>query len=157
MNFQSSFEYDKEAFECVCPPEEKTDDNDKTNKLGYQFVPIAFKKIRDPEWRLKHRCPLAGYAYMRSEVVRKPYGGDSYDLFNRYWADNKFACAVSVRELAKAFGYSSTKKVREWLNQLFEEGAFEIETIPVPGKPKPANIYILGKNIQGKEIWYYDI
>ena len=156
MNFQSSFDYDPEAFECTCPPEEESDDN-KNKKLGYQFVPIAFKKIRNPEWRRNNRCPLAAYAYMRSEIVRGVYSGDTYDLFHRYWTDNKFACAVSVRELAKAFGYKSTKKVREWLAQLFEEGAFEIETIPVPGKPKPANIYILGKNIQGKEIWYYDL
>jgi hypothetical protein len=152
MNFTSDSNYN----EVLQPVQILELEQPVSKKFDYQFVPISFNRITDPEWRRNNRCPLAGYAYMRSEVVRGVYAGDKYDLYHRYWCDNKFACGTSIRDLTKAFGYKGTKKPQDWLKQLFSEGAFEIHTIPVPGKPKPANIYILGHSVHGKEVWYYD-
>jgi len=123
-----------------------------------QFVPVSFNRINDMEWRIKYRSPLTGYLYIRSQIVRASYAGDDYDLFNRYFRDNKFAAAPSYRHLSNAFGYKdNTKPIRGWVKQLFKEGAFLIEKIDVPGKPEPANVYILGYNEQGKQVYYYDI
>ena len=123
-----------------------------------QFVPISFNRIYDPEWRIRYRSPLTGYIYIRSQVVRGVYSGDKYDLYNRYFKDNKFAAAPSYRHLAEAFGYKddNTKPVRRWIKQLQEEGAFIIDKIDV-GKPELANVYVLGYNEQGKHVYYYDI
>lgn len=148
---------------------ESTEDYDKLISGGFehmdtestpeaeQFVPVSFNRIRDREWRMRYRNPFVGYLYIRSQVVRASYDGDKYDLFNRYWRDNKMAAAPSYRNISKAFGYKDgdTKQPRKWVKQLFQEGAFVIDQIDV-GKPEPANIYILGYNEQGKEIWYYD-
>ena len=124
-----------------------------------QFVPVSFNKIRDPKWRRTHRAPFTGYLYIRSQVVREIYNGDTYDLYNRYFRDNKFAAAPSFRHLAKAFGYKgdNTKPVRGWVKQLYAEGAFIIDKINVSGKPEPANVYVVGYNEQGKHVFYYDM
>lgn len=133
-------------------------ETESTSGIEEQFVPISFRRINDPVWRKKHRSAFTGYVYIRSQVVRGIYSGDKYDLYNRYYKDNKFAAGPSFRHLSEAFGYKdeNTKPVRNWVKQLYAEGAFIIDKIDV-GKPEPANIYVLGYNEQGKHVFYYDI
>jgi hypothetical protein len=124
-------------------------------KVSNQFVRIAFNNINDHDWRVKHRSPLAGYLYIASKVYRKVSSADTYDLYHRFYLDNKIAAAPSLREMAEAFGYGdNTKPIRKWIETLLEEGAFIIEKIDV-GKPKPANVYIVGEFQAKKEFLYY--
>ena len=120
-----------------------------------QFTMVAFNNITDPEWRRRHRCSLACYSYIAHKAVRAPGKHDGYDLYNRYFEDNKLAAAAGVRELANAFGYKQTGMVRDWIKELEQEGAFIIDNINVPGKPEPANIYILGYYTPKEFVLYY--
>jgi len=137
------------------------DVNNKSNEAARprvktdQFLPFPFSNINDPEWRFRNRCSLSGWMYIASRAVRAPGAHDEYDLFHRYWDDNRLAAAVSVRVLADAFRYKQTKKPREWIKDLEAEGAFIIEKLKVPGKPEPANIYVLGEFKPDYFLWYY--
>jgi len=126
----------------------------ETTPTTNQFVRIAFNLIKDQEWREKHRCSLSCYLYIAHKAVRGPGSHDKYDLYHRYYLDNKIAAAPSVREMAKAFGYKQTGKIRKWVKELEIEGAFIIEKINV-GQPEPANVYVIGEFQAKEEIWYY--
>jgi len=128
---------------------------ESSTKQTNQFTVVAFNNIKDPEWRLRHRCSLACYSYIASKAVRGSGPYDHYDLYNRYFMDNKLAAAVGVRELADAFGYKQTKRPRDWIKELEAEGAFIIEKIKVQGKPEPANIYVLGYYTPDHFVLYY--
>ena len=135
--------------------EGKKPNNNRRVGSTNQYTVMAFNNITDPDWRRRHRCSLACYAYVAHKAVRAPGKHDKYDLYNRYFLDNKLAAAPGMRELADAFGYKQTGKVRDWIRELRAEGAFEIDTIVVPGKPRPKNIYILGYYLPDEFIWYY--
>jgi hypothetical protein len=135
--------------------ESKDIDKKKQTKHSNQFVKVAFNNINDRDWRIRHRSSLTGYLYIASKVYRKITPADTYDLYHRFYMDNKVAAMVPVRDLAEAFGYgSNTKPVRGWIKTLKEEGAFIIEQIEV-GKPKPANVYVIGEFRAKKEFLYY--
>lgn len=127
----------------------------KEEYLSQQFVKTTFRRLDDTEWLIKNRSRHTLYLYVRRRVVRKQYKGDTHDLYHRYYLDNKLAAMVSTRELAKIFGYQGTKKVRQWVRELQEDGAFIIEEIDV-GKPKPGHVFVLGEFQATNIIWYYD-
>jgi len=135
--------------------EGKNKDKERQTKQTNQYIVVAFNNITDPDWRRRHRCSLACYGYIAHKAVRAGGRHDKYDLFNRYFQDNKLASAPGMREMADAFGYKETGTVRGWVRELKAEGAFEIDTIVVPGKPNPKNIYILGYYLPDEFVLYY--
>lgn len=120
-----------------------------------QFIMCPYNLIKDRDWRIENRCSYTGYIYIATKVFRKPSKHDKYDLYHRYWKNNKIVSKVGVEELADAFGYSTTTEPRKWIRKLKAQGAFIIETMKIPGKPKPANIYVLGHLEGGVEVIYY--
>ena len=120
-----------------------------------QFVPMAFNSAKDREWRLQNRCPLGGYLYIAHKAVRKPGKHDLYDLYHRYFMNNKIAAAPGLRNIADAFGYKQLTQPSKWVKELERQGAFIIEHIPVKGKPEPANVYVLGEYLPNEIVWYY--
>lgn len=149
--FEKTDDYDKAL---AYGDKYRFEDNKEKTPINNQFVKMAFNNINDAAWRIKHRSSLSGYLYIASRAIRKPGKYDKYDLYNRFYLDNKIASAPSIRTISKVFGYNTTSVVRKWVKELFEEGAFIIEQIDV-GQPKPANVYVIGHFEAKKEIIYY--
>ena len=135
--------------------------NKSTNKSGKpQYIVEHFEMIDDPDWRRNNRCPHSTYLYLRRRVVRGVNGEPINDeVYHRYWTDNKFAVSLSKRYIALKFGFgrNSYSTIDRHIDYLFSKGAFEYgKDIIIKGKPKPQKVYILGKNLQKKDIWYYE-
>lgn len=120
-----------------------------------QFVPLTHDRLDNQEWRIANRSRYLLYAWLRRHIRRAPSEYDKLDIYHRFYEDNKLAVSRPVRVLAKDFGYSGTRCIREWLDELFEEGAFTKEYIQV-GKGQPQTVYILGEFKAGEIIWYYE-
>lgn len=120
-----------------------------------QYISIMFNKIDCPEFRERFKSPLLLYFYIRRFVVRKYNPKDKYDIYGRYFKnDNKFACTMSIRRLAKDFR-CSTNTIQSYLNELEECGFIEIETIKV-GRHNKQSVYILGGYKAGEPTWFID-
>jgi len=150
MKFNATRDYEKDFAEA-----DKYMKNHVSAEPTKQFVPMAFNNIKDREWRIQNRCPISGYLYIAHRAIRAKSKYDIYDLFHRYFKNNKIASAPSLREIADAFGYKQLTMPREWIEKLEAQGAFIIEQIPVKGKPEPANVYVLGEYLPDEIIWYY--
>lgn len=120
-----------------------------------QFCPTTFAQLDDHEFRVRYRSKWLLYLYLRRFIVRGPYKDDKYDIHGRYFMNNKLACTMGVRRLAKDFGYKGNGQIAKWLKELFEEGAFEKDEIDV-GKRKKQIVYILGEFRGGKPFYHVE-
>lgn len=153
MNFKSTEDYDR--IFALGDEHRKESRKHEVTPITNQFIPIAFNSARDAEWRLQNRCPLGGYLYIAHRAIRNPGKHDKYDLYHRYFLDNKLAAAPGLREIADAFDYKQLTMPGRWVKELERQGAFIIEQIPVKGKPEPANVYVLGEYLPNEIVWYY--
>ncbi len=119
---------------------------DKKKRNGGMYMKIYFSMLDHPEWRKANRNSFGFWLYMCSYIVRKPSPNDKYDIYHRYYCDGKLACFISIRKIAKDFGYKNNNlsQVERWVSELLEKGAFIKEEIDV-GKPKPQTVYVLGE------------
>lgn len=124
-------------------------------EIDGQFCPTTFNQLDNYEFRVRYRSKYLLYLYLRRFIVRKPHRSDKYDIHGRYYMDNKLACTLSVRRLAKDFGYKGNGQIEKWLKELFAEGAFEKDKIDV-GKHKKQIVYILGEFRGGKPSYHVD-
>jgi len=110
------------------------------------YMKIYYSMLDHPDWREDNRNSFGLWLYMCSYIVRKPSSNDKYDIYHRYYCDGKLACFISVRKIAKDFGYKNNNlsQVERWISKLLKKGAFIKEEIDV-GKPKPQTVYILGE------------
>ena len=123
-----------------------------------RYVPIYLKSLNNQEFRVKYRNKLTLYCFLRSTAARINPKADAstiqqrvYDHFNP-----KIAVSWSYPQLAKFFGYKGTTIIKQWIDELWSEGAFEIEHLNV-GKPEPQNVYIIGEWIDGHDWYYFDL
>jgi len=119
---------------------------DKKKRDEGMYMKIYYSMLDHPDWRKANRNSFGLWLYMCSYIIRNPSLNDKYDIYNRYYCNNKLACFRSIRKMSQDFGYlrESKSQVKRWIKELFEEGAFTKEYIEV-GKPKPQTIYILGE------------
>jgi hypothetical protein len=110
------------------------------------YMKIYYNMLDHPEWRKDNRNSFGFWLYMCSYIQRKPSPNDKYDIYRRYYCDGKLACFMSIRKMAKDFGYphESKTQVKRWIKKLFDDGAFTKEFIDV-GKRKSQTVYILGE------------
>lgn len=140
---------------------------DRKKRDGGMYMKIYYSMLDHPDWRKANRNKFGLWLYLCSYIVRKPSPNDKYDIYHRYYCEGKLACFISIRKMAKDFGYKNNNlsQVERWITKLLEEGAFETEKIDV-GKPKPQTVYILGelkttfnentKENETVEVLYYD-
>jgi len=129
-----------------------------------QFVKAYFNLIDDWDWLKKHRNDFTLYVVLCRYIRRQKMDGDVYDIYNRYYQNNKLAALVGEEHLAKVFGYKIDKRdgkyqrggIQRMLRRLKADGAYILETIPNT-KPwlNPVNVYVLGELRAKVEHFYW--
>ena len=125
------------------------------NISGGSYIPVPIKKLDCPIFRKKFKSPLLLYLYIRRFIVREYSESDKYGIFNRYYKhDNKFACTLSIRRLAKDFS-CSVNTIQKYVDELEYHGFIKVETIEV-GKFGKQKVYIFGGYKAGEPYYYID-
>ena len=142
-----------------------SDANVEKKDKGGRFVKAPLGLFADTEWLKKNRANFTLYMMLMRLICREPMKNDVYDIYGRYYQNNKLAACVSEDHLAFRFGYKIDEKtgrpqrgaIQRRLKELEEDGAFIVETIPNKNPNlKPKKVYVLGE-IKGKvEHFYWD-
>ena len=120
-----------------------------------QYSPLYFRQTDCPAFKKKFKSPLLLSMYFRRYVVRAPSKSDKYDIYNRYYKhDNKFACTMSIRRLAKEFSCSD-KTIQSWIKLLKDSGMLKVEYINI-GHGRRQSVFISGCYQAGKPFFYMD-
>lgn len=128
--------------------------------ISKQFVQIPFRVYRDEELFKKIKDCLPLYGYLQYRVWRGEHGADKYNLYNNYFKRGLLASAVSVKTLANILGRGENT-IRKQRDILEGCGFIKIEYLVITMKNRKGKlitakpyIYILGKHIDGKPIYY---
>lgn len=116
-------------------------------------VRIPFTLIDNTDWLKQNRNDTTLYLVLRSYIVRGKSASDPFDLYNRYYMDNKLVTGIGVDFLSQLFGYKDHHQICKMLDRLEAKGAFEVFRLPQKPPLKPKKIYLLGETIQGDEVW----
>jgi len=139
--------------------------NTKTTKKDGLFVKAPLGFFENTEWLSDNRANFTLYMMLMRHVCREPFKYDFYDIYNRYYMNNKLAAFIGEEELALRFGYKKDKKdgrvqrgaIQRRLRELEADGAFIKETIPNKNPNlSPVNVYVLGEIRGKKEYFYWD-
>jgi len=128
--------------------------------IDNQFVQIPFKVYQDEKLFKKIKNCLLLYEYLQYRVWRGEHDADKYNLYNDYFKKGLLASAVSIKTLANILGRKENT-IRKQRGLLKEYGFIKTKycTITIRNKEgvlvtaKPY-IYILGKHIKGKPLYY---
>lgn len=125
-------------------------------KEGVQFVKTVFTRLDSREYLRKYRCPAVLYDYLKRYVIRGKIKNDKYDLYRRYFLDNKLVAFVSIEKMSRDFGFkNSTNSIRRWLKQLEDDGVLYIEKIDATNGHQKY-VFVLGNIRAGVECYYAD-
>jgi len=122
-----------------------------------QFARITFKALDDPEWLKANRNKTTIYLLLQRYVCRGQMANDKDDLYNRYFKQGKLVTSVSEQKLADLLGYKNGSRgsVQRWLDELEKEGAFSVVRVKRPTPMKPKKIFVLGRIIEGQQVYDY--
>jgi len=120
-----------------------------------QFVWIMFDAIESQAFREMHKNPTMLCIYLCRYVCRDENYKAELGLHKNYYSKGLLAASFRLDELTKAFGHKEERTAWEHAQYLAKIRALDIQKTRAPGG-RLQNVYVMGKEIDGKPSWYFN-